>query len=237
MFTYKGISAKDMHLRVLNNMSFSSPTRDINMIQVPGRDGDLVMDNGRFNSVIRSIPCRVEVPNGVDVEKAINNINNWLIDDGCLHEFEWDGDSEYGYLARVSDDVVSHRLLSRLGTTTIDFRLHPIKYLRSSLIARSVVDGESIMNRFAINAKPILRVEGEGNITIDIGGRPLILERIGNGGCIIDSEAQTITDLAGTITLFERMRSPFPILKPGNNTITITGNAQISIAPRFGVLV
>ena len=186
MFTYKGKNATEMHLRVLNNVSFSSPTRDVNSIQVPGRDGDLMMDNGRFNSVIRSVPCRVEVPNGVDIEQAINNINNWLIDDGRFHEFEWDSDSEFRYLARVNGDVVTRRLLSRLGNTTIDFRLHPIKYLKSSFVDFLVNSGDNVTNHFSVEAKPELYIVGSGNITINIDGRPLILTGISNGGCIIN---------------------------------------------------
>jgi len=36
------------------------------------------MDNGRYASVIRSVPCRLEAPAGMDVEQLINGINNWL---------------------------------------------------------------------------------------------------------------------------------------------------------------
>jgi len=237
MFTYKGIRSKDMHLRVLNDVSFAAPTRDANMIQVPGRDGDLVIDNGRYNSVIRSIPCRLEAPNHMNVENLISQINNWLVSDTKFHEFEWENDPDFMYQATIEGDVISQRVLSRYGKTAIDFRLHPIKYLRSTLTPRQITTGTSIFNQFSIEAKPLIRIIGSGNITINIGGRPLVLERIGNG-CIIDSETQTITDLQGRLTLFEYMCSPFPVLEAGNNQITFTRNdIQVHITPRLGALV
>jgi predicted phage tail component-like protein len=113
MFTYKGIRSKEMHLRVLNDITFTSPIRDVNVIQVPGRDGDLIMDNGRFESVTRSIPCRLEAPQGANVEVLISRINNWLINDARFHPFTWENDPEFRYLARVEGDVASHRVLSR----------------------------------------------------------------------------------------------------------------------------
>ena len=236
MFTYKEKRSKDMNLRVLNDVTFSSPTRDVRVMQVPGRNGDLIMDNGRFESVIRSIPCRLEAPKGENVEQLINQINNWLIDDGGFHEFRWDNDPEFKYLARVESDVVSRRMLSRFGRVVIDFRLHPIKYLESSLEARQITNGTNVVNQFNVDAKPLIRIIGGGNITINIGGRTLVLQEI-SGGCIIDSETQTITTLDGSVTLFDRMYSPFPVLQSGNNVISFPSNIQVFITPRLGALV
>jgi len=237
MFTYKGIRNADMHLRVLNDVAFASPKRDVNVIQVPGRDGDLIMDNGRYSSVIRSIPCRIEAPNHVNVENLISQINNWLTSDAKFHDFEWENDPEFRYLARVEGDVISQRILSRYGKTAIDFRIHPIKYLRSSLLERQITSGTNVFNQFDVDAKPLIRIVGNGNITINIGGRRLELQGIG-GGCIIDSENQTITTLNGQVTLFERMYSPFPVLRSGNNAVTFSRNdIQVFITPRLGALV
>jgi len=237
MFTYKGISSKEMHLRVLNDVLFTSPTRDVDLIQVPGRDGDLVMDNGRYNSVIRSIPCRIEAPANTNVEALVNRINNWLIDDGKFHPFTWENDADFKYLARVEGDVISQRVLSRFGKMAVDFRLHPIKYLKSTLTPRQITTGTSIFNQFGVEAKPMIRIVGSGDITLNIGGRPLVLRRIGTG-CIIDSETQTITDLQGRVTLFDSMYSPFPVLRPGNNQITFTRNdIGVFVTPRLGALI
>jgi len=237
MFTYKGIRSTDMHLRVLNDIAFASPKRDVNAIQVPGRDGDLMIDNGRYDSIIRSIPCRIEAPSHINVETLISQINNWLVNDASFHEFEWANDPEFKYLARVEGDVISQRILSRYGKTAIDFRIHPIKYLRSSLLERQITSGINVLNQFNVDAKPLIRIVGSGDITINIGGRALELRRIG-GGCIIDSENQTITTLNGQVTLFERMYSPFPVLHAGNNQVTFTRNdIQVFITPRLGALV
>jgi len=236
MFTYKGRRSSDMHLRVLNDVQFTSPSRDVNLIQVPGRDGDLVMDNGRFESVIRTIPCRLEAPANRNVEELIMDVNNWLIDDGNFHEFTWDNDPGFRYLARVEGDVMSQRMLSSFGRTAIDFRLHPVKYLVSSLEERPVMNGTSIENRFSMDAKPVIRIVGSGNIRLMIGGRELLLEGI-DGGCIVNSETQTITSLDGQRVLFSHMFSPFPVLRPGNNVMTFPSNVQVFVAPRLGALV
>ena len=236
MFTYKGINAKTMHLRVLNDIAFESPRRDVELIQIPGRHGDLVMDKGRFESVLRSVPCRMEAPMGENVEGIMSRVNNWLIDDGRFHDFEWDNDPDFIYRAKIEGEVVTQRLLERYGKTEIGFRMHPIKYLRTSLVERQITSGTSMNHPFTVPAKPIIRIVGSGNLTLNIGGRVLDIRGIA-GGCIVDSENQTITDLTGRVTLFDRMFSGFPVLVSGNNVVTFSGNFQVFVTPRLGALV
>ena len=235
MFTYKGINATDMHLRVLNDVTFTSPRRDVTQIQVPGRHGSIIMDNGRFESVNRTIPCRLEVPEELHAEEVISQINQWLIDEGEYHDFLWSNDTDFIYRAKVQGSVVSQRLLPRYGKTVVEFNFHPIKYLRSSLSERQIQSGINLANPFKVDAKPVIRIVGNGNIRIAFGARLLVLQNIG-GGCIIDSENQTITDLTGKVTLFDRMYSGFPILKSGNNVISFGSDIQVFITPRLGVL-
>ena len=144
MFTYKNVTSKQMHLKVLNDLVMTSPVRDNTILQVPGRDGDLIMDNGRYDSVLRSIPCRIEAPNDSNVEQLINRINNWLVDDGNSHEFKWDNDPGFLYFARIDGSVVSQRMLANLGRTVVDFMLHPIKYIETTMELTPVNSGDNL---------------------------------------------------------------------------------------------
>ena len=237
MFTYKNIKASDMGLRVLNDVLFTSPERDTELIQVPGRDGDLVMSHDRYHSVIRSIPCRLEAHLG-NVEKLINDINNWLVNSDGFHEFLWHNDPDFIYKAKIEGHIESQRMLTRFAHTVIEFRLHPIKYHRLSLREREIENGAVVVNALPLDAKPIIRIVGGGDVTVQLGDQQIILTALPDG-CIIDSETQTITDLNQTTTLFTHMRSyPFPKLKPGNNKLTWTAeHIRVFLTPRLGALV
>ena len=238
MFTYKGRTSDEMFLKIESGLDFSSPARDINLLAVPGRDGDVVLDNGRYNSVVRTVPCRLFLPENSNIENAVENIHNWLNVDIGYHDFEWSGDSDFVYKALVHESFNTHRVLNKYGRIVLNFRLHPIKYLRSSLTERSVQNNTNIQNPYNIDAKPLIRILGSGNIIIRVAGQELRLRGIANGGCIVDSETQTITSLDGRMTLFDRMESyPFPVLRPGNNTITAHNGVQLFITPRLGALV
>ena len=236
-FTYKNINSRDMHLYVLSQLEFSSPERDVESVSIPGRDGDLMMDNGRYKSVIHKIPCHLKVAIDDDLEGALSRIHQWLVADAGSHDLLFDHDLDFIYRASIDNAVTTSRILSHFGRVVINFRIHPVKYLQKSLVESKVLNGVNVENPFQVIAKPILRIVGNGDITINIGGKSLVLRGIASG-CIIDSETQTITSLDRRVTLFERMYSPFPELQAGRNMITFSRNdIQVYITPRLGALV
>lgn len=236
MFTFKGVHSCDMGLQASGDLVLNSPVRDKHLVQIAGRNGDVVMDNGRFDSVIRSIGCRLLALRNTNVETTINAIQSWLTTNPGYHEFLWDDDPEFVYCAMVDGTVNANRILPKFGKMVIDFRLYPIKYLRSSLNERKVVSGTNITNQFEIAAKPIIRIVGSGNLLLNIGEQVLDLRDVHNG-IIIDSEMMTVTNLDGNLTEFEKMYSTFPELQPGSNNITFDGDIQVFITPRLGRLV
>ena len=206
------------------------------MVTVPGRDGELIMDKGRYETVVRKFPCRLLIPNNGDLEAHISQMHQWLVDEEGLHDLLLDPEPDFVYHARIDNGVTTTQILSHLGKVVIHFRLHPIKYLATGLREVPVTPGTNLSHPFGVNAQPIIRIVGGGNMTLNIGGRPLVLQGIA-GGCLIDSQTQTITSLEGRITLFDRMYSPFPVLRPGNNVITFPNHIQVFITPRWGALV
>ena len=47
-FTYNGINSADFGCYVANANQFDAPARDVDTIEVPGRNGALTIDNGRY---------------------------------------------------------------------------------------------------------------------------------------------------------------------------------------------
>lgn len=235
MFAYKNKTSKEMGLVVAQDVVLSSPTRVVESVSIDGRDGSLTIDRGRYDDVEWNIP--VIILNDKDIEQRVTGITDWLLTDVKYHDFLWDSDLDFVYRAMCHQQYNINRLLRTVGKAVINFRMHPIKFIRSSLIERQILNNANIQNPYNINAKPKLRIVGSGDITIRIQNTNLILRGIA-GGCIVDSETQTITSLDGRITLFDRMYSyPFPELIPGNNNITVPNGVQLHMVPRLGALI
>jgi phage-related protein len=50
-FEYNGISSLDLGLRIESKNVFSAPKYEVKFQSIPGRDGDLILPNGRYPNV------------------------------------------------------------------------------------------------------------------------------------------------------------------------------------------
>ena len=50
-FVYNGVSSLDMGLRIESKNVFSAPEYDVTFQSIPGRNGDLILPNGRYPTV------------------------------------------------------------------------------------------------------------------------------------------------------------------------------------------
>jgi len=237
MFTFKNQTSEQMGLEIGNGISYPSTSGSLEFIEIDGRDGALVIDKKRYKRVNWPIPVILKTDQD-GIEPRITDITNWLLTDLGEHDWLWDSDPDFIYRAFCYDQYGMDRLLSNFGKAVINFNLHPIKYLSSTYRTESAVPNNRVIsNPYRIDARPRLRIVGSGDIEIQIGGRPLRLRGI-DGGCIIDSESQTITSLDGQRTMFSHMFDLFPTLRPGDNRITINRNdVQMHIIPRLGALI
>ena len=50
---FNGISSKDLHIQVQTEPDYDFPEKDYNVTHVPGRNGDIVIDQGSWQNVSR----------------------------------------------------------------------------------------------------------------------------------------------------------------------------------------
>jgi len=89
-------------------------------------------------------------------------------------------------------------------------------------------------NPGSVYAEPVLTVYGDGDITLMIGQQLVELEGI-SGSIVIDSvlkEAYKESELQN-----DRMSGEFPVLRPGGNAISWTGDvSRIVVTPNWRYL-
>lgn len=78
-FIFNNIKSSDIeNLRILESNHHSVSGRDFELISVPGRNGDLIVDNGKKkNSEIRLL-CKLDVRKNKNFTEACMAIEEWL---------------------------------------------------------------------------------------------------------------------------------------------------------------
>lgn len=233
-FYYAGIASYDMGLSVSNATTQTSPEYDITFEEVLGRDGDLTVDNKRLKSYV--YPIHVNLVNDQNIDWAVSEISKWLKEDVRYKPLNLTWDPDYTYQAVFYEQYEITDMLPTFGKISLNFRVHPIKYRTDSLVPIEVVNGSGLFNPELRSAKPLIQVEGSGDITLQNNGEDWLVLRGVDGSVTVDSGLQVV--YKGNRNEFSKMASNlsplFPELVSGENLITWTGNvSKLTVEPRW----
>lgn len=238
-FVFKGRRSLDYGLIVTKKKVHSGAQRDVSYESVPGRDGDLIVDNGRYKNV--PISYELAMLNKMTpwtFEELAQIVRDWVIPGPGYYEL-WDTyDPRYYRLAAFTGEVNIEQELNDLGTLTLDFSCKPFRYSAEGRQTITLTEtGTVVYNGEAYASKPYIKVTGSGNITLTVAGENYYLSGV-DGYIEIDSE--TMNAYKGSANLNSSLTgASFPLLQPGANTISWSGSGtvtKVEIIPRWCTL-
>lgn len=227
-FIIDGIKSKDLGLYISGSGTFDSPERDYDKVSVPGRNGDLIFDNGRYKNITLKYPAFVRRQFGRNSEA----IRAWLLGTQGYRRIEdtYHPD-EYRmgiYSGRVDFDV---RELNTSGETDLKFDCMPQRWLKSGEEKIEITETTVLKNPTGFSAQPLIRVYGSGTITV--GDDVIRLENV-NGYVDIDSETENA--YSGTQNMNKNIyfeSGDFPVLHEATKISFSDGISKVEIKPRW----
>lgn len=232
-FIFNGIDSSAYGVYISGAETYGAAARDFTQIDVPGRNGLLTMDNGRFIPLTHSYEAFIIDNFSANVEGFRNAI---MAVRGAVELSDTYHPDEF-YLAfyeRGLEPDVSR--IMREGSFKLEFTRDPRRFLVSGK-TQTVISSSSgsITNPTLYDARPITRIVGTG--TVSINGTTVQISY--NPGYIdLDSEIQDA--YYGTMNCNNYVSisgDDFPTLKAGNNAITKTSSiSQITITPNWFIL-
>ncbi|EKF50442.1 phage-like protein [Lactococcus garvieae] len=222
MIVWNNISSVKYGMNLLADIKFDSIEQDVELIEIPGRDGAIVIDNGRKKPVELSLEFTIRFLNTYqNIEAQIKDIFTWLFNMSGFKHFEWVGEPDYIFMAKINGKATVNRSNPDIALITVPIKLHPTKFLKSNFdTPRILKSGEAFQNKGTQIAYPIITLAGTGNVTLTVNGNKFILKNI-TGGVVIDCDNQVVTDTSKKHSQMDKVYSyPFPNLKTGSNTIS-----------------
>ncbi|HEK9774905.1 TPA: phage tail protein, partial [Streptococcus equi subsp. equi] len=162
---FNGKKSDSFGLLLERERSIKSTSNDVDLIEVDGRDGVLLKDNGRLKAIEQDFPFSLVGDVTVDQQK----ISEWLHVKGW-HNLVLSWDNDYIYRASVVNLFEIDEILKQFGRLKINFLIHPIKYLKTGKQEMSLVNGGTLQNLGNVQSKPILKIRGSGNGVLTING-------------------------------------------------------------------
>jgi phage-related protein len=233
-FIWNGTDCRQYGIHVTEQPPITIPAERTTQTNVPGRPGSLTQLEGEdiYDDMILSAVCFISDP------ARIPAIAAWLKGSGTVTFANRTGGY---YKARIANQIPFEKVLrgNPHRSFAVNFRCFPFFYADDAADITVTVSGTIITNPGSVYAEPKITVCSSGNITLMIGMQIVELQDV-DGSIIIDSVLQEAykEDAVGTSILQnEKMSGEFPILRPGANAISWTGDVNlIVITPNWRYL-
>lgn len=162
--TFDGQSSGDYGVYITGEAVYNAPARDVEMVTIPGRNGQLALDKGRFENIEVSYPAGIFADNETDFAQAVSDFRNFLASRSGYCRLEDDyNPNEYRMAVYKSGLEVDPKLL-RAGKFDITFNCKPQRWLKDGETAVTVASGDVITNPTLFESSPLLEVDGSGEI-------------------------------------------------------------------------
>lgn len=235
---YNGKSSDDYGIIVEHIPTTEFPEKDYEVIHIPGRNGDVYIDNECYKNVARTydIATIADRPNR-SFSYVTNQVSNWLHSASGYARLEDTYEPEYYRMAVYKESKVFQNIFNDAGRVTITFECKPQKYLKSgdnALIFDTANTVYTFRNPTIHVASPIIKVYGSGSGSFTINGQTITVSNL-DGFVVIDSEAQDCykndINKNSDVTLgndYPRLWSNQP-----NQIIFSSGITKIEVVPKW----
>ena len=184
-FTFDGVSSDTYGVYITGEGVFNAPERDVEMIDIHGRNGAYAFDNGRFNNISVKYKIGMYDVNESNFATKMSNFRNWLCSKvGYVRLSDEYNPNEYRMAVYSGGLEVSHEFLIA-GEAEITFECKPQRWLTSGETATAVANNGTLSNPTLFDASPLLEVKGYGSI--DMGGQEIEIENVPLGNVVLCS--------------------------------------------------
>lgn len=229
--TFDGENSLDYGIYISGEGVYDAPRRAVEMVTIPGRNGTLAIDQGRFENIDVKYAAGAFGSTQAEYAGRMRAFRNMLASRHDYVRLEDDYHPDEFRLGLYKSGLeVKTVSMSRAGEFDIIFDCKPQRFLKSGENVYTRTASGSINNPTLFEARPLLVVTGTGNLTVNgvqiaISATPTTID------CEAMEAYNGTTSRNSDIVLTP---NKFPILKPGNNTITLgSGITKVEITPRW----
>jgi len=233
---FNGVSSADYDIQVENPPGYDTPEKDYEIIHIPGRNGDLAIDDGSYKNVVRQYNIAVGSTRKHYAMLA-NSISKWINSTSGYVRLEDSYEPDYYRLALYREGRSLSNIRGQAGRTVINFDCKPQRFLKSGDTSVTVVtSGQKLVNPTGFVALPTITVYGSGAAILGIGGYNITISEI-DVSLTINSDIQDVYKEAVNKNDTVTLTSGFPVLSSGENEISFTsGITSVVIVPKWWTL-
>lgn len=234
-FYYNGLNSyEDLGAAVTSKTPYNAPAPDITRQAIPGRCGDLIIDNGRYKNANVSYTCAIVTTE--EFSRAARRIRAALLSQGNGYKQLADSyDADYFRLGTIESEASITQNGVNDGVLSVTFTCKPWRYSYAGQKTVKLTAATTLTNFEKFPALPYIKIYGSGAVTLSVNGKAFPISAVNE---YVEIDSETLNTHKGTENKNATASSlEYPTLNPGANTISWAGNVSaVHITPRWRTL-
>lgn len=164
---FGNVDSADYGIYISGEGVFDAPERDVEMVEIPGRNGTLAIDRGRYQNIEVKYPAFNYEPNYDDFAQNLADFRNALCSQrGYQRLTDSFHPDEYRYAMFRDGLEIEPIKYNTASEFDLVFDCKPQRFLNSGNVVQTFTESGSITNPTKETALPLLRIQGTGTVTI-----------------------------------------------------------------------
>ena len=202
---FGGVNSADYGIYITGEAVFNAPKRAVETVSVPGRNGDIIIDQGHWENIEVTYPAGTFGMSETEFRTALSDFRNAIVSQlGYQRLSDTYHPDEYRMGTYVEGLEVNTKSHNKAGEFDLIFNCKPQRWLTEGETAVTVESGDTLTNPTQYDAGPLLMVEGHGKM--NIGDYPL----------------EIVNDVLGTVSLYNSVMTQKPISAATEYSATIS---------------
>ena len=228
-FSWNGEKCTEYGIHVLEQPPVTIPAERATFTNVPGRPGSLTTLEGDdvYDDLILTAQCMISDPSN------IRTIASYLKGSGKAAFANRPGGF---YFARIVNQIPFEKILrgNPHRSFAVNFRCQPFWYPESVPMETLTASTSLLNNPGSVYSEPTITVYGSGEITLMVGTQIVELTDIEDS---ITLNTPLMEAYKGALSMNGCMSGEFPVLNPGANAISWSGNVtKVEVQPNWRFL-
>lgn len=227
--TFNGKALSEFGLWYDGSVSFGSPERDVELVEVVGRNGALSISNDRFRNIEITFPCAIRsnfITNYRNLMAFLNSSKGYC-------RLETTQEPNYYRLALFMNqiDPTGYKLNTH-GRFDLVFQVMPQRFLKTGETTTSVSSESELFNPTLFESKPVIRVYGNGTLNIN----DIYITVASSPYEYVDIDCELMDCYYGSNNANQYVSfstTDFVTLKSGTNSFVNDGFTSVEVTPRW----
>ena len=234
---FDNVDSSDFGVYISGEGTYNAPERRGQKVQIPGRNGDLILDEGSYENIPVEYRAFIGTKHKSEFDAKIEAFRAELVSRGTYKRLTDTYHPDEFRLGAYREGLeVEPTMHNRAGGFTMVFDCKPQRFLVSGETPQTFTASGSITNPTLFASSPMLEVVGTGTVTI---GSYSFTINSNPGRIYIDSDIMEAWSVSGSSKVSQNGSIVYanhktPKIEPGTVSITLgAGISELKITPRW----